>query len=257
MRNRTIRERIRFATVGGMTISCLSRKDTVRLMDEAVSGRLGEFDQPLFMTSSNGQVLSMYARSEKVRRAYDEADIISADGQPIVVATRLLATNSVADRSCTTDLFADACEMLSPETTHFFFGATPEEIEKATSEIARTYPRLRIVGYSHGYLDREGVEALLAELESKRPDILWIGLGVPRQQEFVVRNRQRLACVKVIKTAGGLFNYFSGTMPRAPLWMRNCGLEWLYRLMLEPRRLAMRYLVTNPHSFYLLVTRTR
>jgi N-acetylglucosaminyldiphosphoundecaprenol N-acetyl-beta-D-mannosaminyltransferase len=93
-------------------------------------------------------------------------------------------------------------------------------------------------------------------INQARPDILWLGLGVPLEQQFAIRNRQRLLNVGVIKTSGGLFDVLSGEKPRAPLWMINAGLEWAYRLYLEPARLAGRYLLTNPHALYLLLTRT-
>ena len=81
-------------------------------------------------------------------------------------------------------------------------------------------------------------------------------MGVPRELDFALRNRDRLNGVKVIKTSGGLFNFLSGTRSRAPRWMQAAGLEWFYRLMLEPRRLLVRYLTTNVHSLFLLLTRT-
>jgi exopolysaccharide biosynthesis WecB/TagA/CpsF family protein len=92
-------------------------------------------------------------------------------------------------------------------------------------------------------------------VNTARPDILWLGLGVPAEQVFAVRNRSRLR-VGLIKTSGGLSDYISGKTARAPDWMRRAGLEWAFRTYLEPRRLAGRYLATNPHALFLLLTRT-
>lgn len=256
MRNRKIRDLIPVSKLGGMANARLSLRETVQLMDDAISGRLPEMEQPLFMTSSNGQVLSMYARSSKIRRLFDQADVISADGQPMVTISRLLTSKPVPDRTSTTDLFEDASLLLPEGTSYYLFGTTPEEIERAAISVRRRFPRVRLLGYSHGYLDQAGEEALFDELDRLQPDILWIGLGVPREQEFVLRNIERLKSVKVVKTSGGLFNFLSGSRSRAPVWMQKAGLEWLYRTVLEPRRLAMRYLITNPHSLYLLLTRT-
>ena len=77
---------------------------------------------------------------------------------------------------------------------------------------------------------------------------MWVGLGVPLEQQFIDRNIDRLTGVGVIKTSGGLFDFISGKNARAPAWMQSAGLEWLYRVWLEPRRLAMRYLTTNPQA---------
>jgi len=81
-------------------------------------------------------------------------------------------------------------------------------------------------------------------------------MGIPAEQEFALRQRARLTGVGLIKTSGGLFDFVSGKNPRAPAWMQAAGLEWLYRTMREPRRLLLRYLTTNPHALYLLLTRT-
>lgn len=256
MRNRAIRGLVPVSMLGGMANARLTRVETVRLMEDAIAGRLPDFEAPLFMTSSNGQVLSMHARNAELRRLFAEADVISADGQPMVTISQRLTKAPIPERTATTDLYDDAGRLLPEGTTYFLYGATPQEIERAAQATRRLYPRIRLLGHSHGYLDAAGEAALLDRLDELRPDILWVGLGVPREQEFVVRNLPRLSSVKVVKTSGGLFNFFSGSRSRAPQWMQDAGLEWLYRLSLEPRRLALRYLVTNPHSLYLMLKRT-
>src|SRR5690606_24880736 len=100
----------------------------------------------------------------------------------------------------------------------------------------------------NGYFKRDDEDAVVAEINAARPDIMWLGLGVPLEQQFVARNLDRLTGVGLVKTSGGLFDFISGKNKRAPGWMQACGLEWLYRMWLEPRRLAMRYLTTNPQA---------
>lgn len=256
MRNQKIRDLIPVCRLGGMINARLSLRETVQLMDDAISGRLPGLEQPLYMTSSNGQVLSLYAHNSRVRALFDQADVISADGQPMVTISQMISSSPIPERTSTTDLFDEASELLPEGTTYYLLGTTPDEIARAAAAVRRRFPRIRLLGYSHGYLDAAGEAALFDELDRLRPDILWIGLGAPREQEFVVRNIARLKSVKVVKTSGGLFNFLSGSRARAPRWMQKAGLEWLYRTLLEPRRLAWRYLVTNPHSLYLLLTRT-
>jgi exopolysaccharide biosynthesis WecB/TagA/CpsF family protein len=101
----------------------------------------------------------------------------------------------------------------------------------------------------------EDEERVIDLINAARPDILGLGLGTPAEQAFAVRNRNRLR-VGLIKTSGGLFDYISGKNARAPAWMQHAGLEWAFRTYLEPRRLAGRYLATNPHALFLLLTRT-
>lgn len=256
VRNLATRAIVPTTTIGGMRTAVLDRVQTVNLMADAIAGRLPDLQYPLFMTSNNGQVVSDYAKSSTVRRLFDQADVISADGQPMVTVSRYLSPTPLPERVATTDLFDDASLMLPEGTTYFMFGATADEIERAVAVVRKRYPRINLVGYSHGYLDKNGQEALFQQLDKLQPDVLWIGLGAPREQEFITRNFDRLKSVKVVKTSGGLFNFVSGKNKRAPQWMQNLGLEWLYRTFLEPRRLLMRYLVTNPHSLYLMLTRT-
>lgn len=257
VRNKAIRDMIPMSRLGGMINAQLDREQTVQVMADAVAGRLPDLQQPLYMSSTNGQVLSMFARSSRIRQLFEHADVVSADGQPLVTISKLLSSAPLPERVATTDLFDDACKLLPEGTTFFMLGASPDEMEKAAAVVKKRYPRIRLVGYSHGYLDEAAEDALFERLDFLKPDILWIGMGVPREQEFVSRNLARFKCVKVIKTSGGLFNFISGTNKRAPGWMQKVGLEWLYRAILEPRRLALRYLTTNPHSLYLLLSRTR
>jgi N-acetylglucosaminyldiphosphoundecaprenol N-acetyl-beta-D-mannosaminyltransferase len=98
---------------------------------------------------------------------------------------------------------------------------------------------------------------LVEELSMLRPDIVWLCLGVPHEQAFYWRWRRELDGVGVVKTGGGLINFLSGTRRRAPRLVQSAGLEWLFRLSLEPRRLFWRYALTNPHSLMLLLTSTR
>jgi hypothetical protein len=109
---------------------------------------------------------------------------------------------------------------------------------------------------SHGYLRGDAFRAKVDEINRLAPDYLWVGLGVPYEQAFVDEFLPRLCDVGVIKTSGGLFNYLSGSRPRAPRRMQNAGLEWAWRIWLEPRRLFWRYLTTNPRALYLLFNRS-
>jgi N-acetylglucosaminyldiphosphoundecaprenol N-acetyl-beta-D-mannosaminyltransferase len=99
--------------------------------------------------------------------------------------------------------------------------------------------------------DEEG--AVVDEINAAAPDILWIGMGVPREISFSTRHRDKLTNVGLIKTSGGLFDFLSSKNSRAPAWMQTTGLEWLYRLSLEPKRLFRRYASTNLHAAYLLL----
>jgi N-acetylglucosaminyldiphosphoundecaprenol N-acetyl-beta-D-mannosaminyltransferase len=137
------------------------------------------------------------------------------------------------------------------------FGADKAENAAAVASVRKQYPDLKIVGHSHGYLRGEALRAKVAEINALAPDYLWVALGVPYEQAFVEEFTPALFNVGVIKTSGGLFNFLSGSRTRAPLWMQHVGLEWAWRIWLEPRRLFWRYLTTNPRALYLLLNRNR
>jgi N-acetylglucosaminyldiphosphoundecaprenol N-acetyl-beta-D-mannosaminyltransferase len=244
--------------IGGLPIAIIDRKDSARFMaDIAVLRR--QSDKPaLVFTSANGQVLSLCADDPETRKLYVESDLVHADGMPIVLASRLLCGNPLPERVATTDLFHDVAKIAQERgTTFYLLGGTNPVIEHAVRRARMLYPRLEIVGYRDGYFSREQEAEVVEAIDAARPDILWVGLGAPAEQRFAMHNRERLRNVGVIKTSGGLFDFLSGKNRRAPKWMQDLGLEWAYRTWLEPKRLAGRYIVTNPHALFLLATQTR
>ncbi|WP_324749647.1 WecB/TagA/CpsF family glycosyltransferase [Sphingomonas sp. LY54] len=206
----------------------------------------------------NGNVLSVNATNAEFSAALREADALAADGAPILFGARLFGRAEIPDRAATTDLFHDLARAAEDEgLSMYFLGGTEKENRTAVAEVRRQYPRLRIAGRHDGYFDSGEEARLVREISAARTDILWVGLGVPREDLFVVRNRARLHGITWIKTCGGLFNFLSGSRSRAPLWMRRSGLEWLYRLALEPRRLFRRYFFTNFHALWLMLRLSR
>src|SRR5665213_2770721 len=136
-------------------------------------------------------------------------------------------------------------------------GAEEDQNVAAVATVRKMHPDLKIVGRCHGYLKGEALRSKVDEINALAPDYLWVALGVPYEQAFVEQYTPHLSNVGVIKTSGGLFNFLSGSRPRAPLWMQRIGLEWAWRIWLEPRRLFWRYLTTNPRALYLLFNKSR
>ena len=206
----------------------------------------------------NGEVLARRRLDAAFAGLIDDADLISADGEPLIVASRILAQNGLPERVATTDLYPVVAAMAEEaELSFYLLGATEEVNSRAYGATRRMFPRLNIRGRSHGFLNGEALDAKLAEINALAPDILWLALGVPLEQEFVARYSARLPNVRVIKTSGGLFDFIAGAKSRAPRWLQKAGFEWAFRLFLEPRRLAIRYLTTNPIALMMLLTQTR
>jgi N-acetylglucosaminyldiphosphoundecaprenol N-acetyl-beta-D-mannosaminyltransferase len=244
-------------TLGGLRLAVLDLEQTADFMVQMAfpHRRIG---RPLYCTSANGEVLARCSTEPMTDRLFRAADLINADGQPLVMVSRLKSRTPLPQRVATTDLFhAVARKAADAGLTFYMFGADEMENAAAVANVKKMHPKLRIVGHSHGYLRGDALRAKVDEINALVPDYLWVGLGIPYEQAFVEEFTPRLTNVGVIKTSGGLFNFLSGSRTRAPQWMQDIGLEWMWRIWLEPRRLFWRYLTTNPRALYLLFNRSR
>jgi N-acetylglucosaminyldiphosphoundecaprenol N-acetyl-beta-D-mannosaminyltransferase len=242
------------ARIGGLPIAVIDREASAELMIRAALAARGKGKPALFITSANGQVISDCARDPQLRAQFLSADLIHADGMPLVFASRFKGGHHLPERVATTDLFHDVARLAESTGASFYLlGASAEVIEHTVARVRAMYPRLNIVGYRNGYVSPDEEGAVIDAINAAAPDILWIGMGVPREIFFSTRHRDKLTGVGLIKTAGGLFDFISGKNSRAPEWMQATGFEWLYRLSLEPKRLFRRYASTNLHAAYLLL----
>jgi len=251
-------ERFKTMIVGGVPTTRISRSELANLMvDDCLKARSGALALPQVVISSNGAVIADFHLYPEFRKLVLQADIVDADGMPLVMATRLLCEEPLVERVATTDFIKDACAAAAKEGLRFFFlGAEPGVAEMAAAYFRGLYPNLEIVGIRHGYFAPEDEEKICAEVRATRTDVLWIGLGSPLQESFALRNRHRLAGLAWLRTCGGMFDHYSGKFRRAPLWMQLNGLEWLYRTFNEPVRLGRRYLSTNLPALFYLLTQT-
>jgi N-acetylglucosaminyldiphosphoundecaprenol N-acetyl-beta-D-mannosaminyltransferase len=243
-------------TVGGLNTACLSRDGLARMMlQDCLDARSNPQRQPKLVFASNGHAIALAAQDEAFRFTFEQADIIHADGQAAVFASRLTKT-PIPERSATTDFIHDAAALAAEHGLRFFLlGATEEANAEAARILRETYPGLQIVGRRHGYFSEGEEDEICDEINLTQPDVIWVGLSVPLEYEFSVRNKTRLRAGWLV-TCGGCYNFVTGASKRAPRWMQVMGLEWLFRLVLEPKRLFWRYAVTNPLAIFLLLTRT-
>jgi exopolysaccharide biosynthesis WecB/TagA/CpsF family protein len=243
--------------VGGLPTAVLTRAELAGIMvRDCQAKRAGNAAPPRLVFSSNGQGVVLTAKDPAFAKAMAEADIIHADGMSVVFASRLLTSHPLPERIATTDFIFDACDAAERNGLSFYFlGGREEDNERAVAWVKSRYPRLKVAGRHHGYYAEADEERIIADIEAAKPDVLWLGLGKPRQEFTAVKLKARLRSVGWIKTCGGLFDYYSGRSRRAPGWMQRAGLEWLFRALQEPR-LGKRYLTTNLSALYLLITRT-
>lgn len=245
-------------TIGGIRNSRLTRNELTALMwNDTRRARDGDLTEPKIVVSSNGLVIAKYHQDKVFKQLIDSADIVDVDGMPLVFATRLLCKTPLQERVATTDFVKDASALAANEGIRFYFlGAQGDTAQIAARNLQRAYPGLQIVGARNGYFSLEEEASLCDEIVRSGADILWLGLGSPTQEAFALRNRHRLSGLAWIRTCGGLFDFYSERMARAPQWMQSAGMEWLFRVFQEPRRLGKRYMLTNPVALYHLITKT-
>jgi N-acetylglucosaminyldiphosphoundecaprenol N-acetyl-beta-D-mannosaminyltransferase len=128
----------------------------------------------------------------------------------------------------------------------FLFGGKPGIAAGMKLRLENDYPGIVICGEHHGYFDRENENQKMVDLINQaNPDLLLVAFGVPHQEQWICRNFEQLKC-RVVMGVGGLFDFYSGNIRRAPKWMREIGMEWFFRFLMEPVRMFKRYFVGNP-----------
>jgi N-acetylglucosaminyldiphosphoundecaprenol N-acetyl-beta-D-mannosaminyltransferase len=185
----------------------------------------------------------------ELRAAVNGASFTVPDGQPLVWAMNLLG-HRLPDRVYGPELMERACERAAASGTRIYLygGRNQGALVQLTLNLRRRFPGLRIVGgYSPPFRElTPGEESqIVDEINQSRADIVWVGIGVPKQEKWMARMRERLDA-SVLVGVGAAFDFHAGLVPQAPEWMQRVGLEWVYRLAHEPRRLWKRYLRYNP-----------
>src|ERR1700730_17071726 len=244
-------------SLGGLRLAVLDIEQTADFMIDMVFPER-RVRRPLYLTSANGEVLARCSTEPMTGRLFRAADLINADGQPLVTVSRLKSRTPLPERVATTDLFhVVARKAQAARLTFYLFGADEAENAAAVANVRKMYPDLAIVGRSHGYLKGNALREKIDEINALAPDYLWVWPVVPYKHAFIEQVTSHVSNVGVIKTSRGLLTFLSGSHPRAPRWMQVIGLEWAWRIWLEPRRLFWRYLTTNPRAIYLLFNKSR
>jgi N-acetylglucosaminyldiphosphoundecaprenol N-acetyl-beta-D-mannosaminyltransferase len=176
----------------------------------------------------------------------NHADLVYCDGAGVALGARLLG-HRLPGRTTGADWIEPLCQACAQQgLLLYFLGGQPGVAERAARRLQARHPGLRVAGAHHGYLaDPQVCQAAVAAVNAARPDILLVGMGTPTQEKWIAAHRAELR-VPVVWAVGALFDFVAGVQPRGPRWMLDNGLEWLYRLWSDPRRLWHRYLIGNP-----------
>ena len=197
------------------------------------------------VVSVHGLVVAQ--RDPMIRHALNHCGMATEDGMPLVWWSRL-AGFSRARRVCGSDLLDEVCAFGLPHKfRHYFYGASPKVVEQLIDRLQKRHPGLCVAGYrSPPFRPLTAAEDAgdIAAINEAEPDFVWVGLGMPKQEKWMVEHLGKVNATALIGV-GAAFDFHAGTKPRAPVWMQHAGLEWLFRLLTEPRRLAHRYLIDN------------
>lgn len=215
-------------------------------------------DGKFLIDTINAHSFVMAQRDELFAEALMKADALLPDGISIVKACRWLKIESAPDEKIAgADLFAYEMGKLEERGgTCFFLGSSPDVLARITTRSSEVYPHIRIVTYSPPYkpaFNPEENQAMLDAIHAANPDLLWVGMTAPKQEKWLLVHWPKLQIHCHAGAIGAVFDFFAGTVERAPQWWIDHSLEWLYRLIKEPRRTWRRYLVNNPKFLWLVL----
>lgn len=223
-------------------------KVTMRQAVEHIAAMAKMRDRPRYVCTGNLDHLVLIEKDPEFASAYEKADLVVADGAPVVWLSRLLA-KPLPERVAGSDLFWELAKASAERGLRLFFlGGAPGSAAKAADAAERRYPGAKIVGtYCPPFetFDTDVEQArILRIVRAAEPDILLVAFGAPKQEKWIVRNKDLLG-VPVCIGVGGSFEMASGVKQRAPKWVQDLGMEWFYRFVQEPTRLFRRYFVND------------
>lgn len=171
------------------------------------------------------------------------------DGIGIEIAARKLSGSGFPANLNGTDFVPQLLSRISVPLRIYLLGARQEQVQRAAEHIRKAYPSHTIVGLRNGYFQADETDEICAAVAETKPDLLLVAMGNPRQEQFIVGNRDKLGAT-VTMGVGALFDFLSGSVVRAPGWVRAIGCEWVFRLLQEPRRLFRRYVIGIPRFLW-------
>lgn len=235
--------------------------DMFRLKNLNILGSKAELaalpEGKLLINTINAHSYNTARKDELFAEALTNGDVLIPDGVSIVKACRWIKAKSLPkERIAGWDLFEFEMNKLeecgrtlrSPQRTVMFMGSSQKVLDLIVKKAADVYPHLKIVTYSPPYkpeFSEEDNKAIVEAINAADPDLLWIGMTAPKQEKWTYSHWNELNIHCHVGTIGAVFDFFAGTVERAPIWWQRHGLEWLYRLLKEPKRMWRRYIIGN------------
>ena len=231
----------------GSYVDLLTMEETLDSISTAISN-----NQKILQSDLNVAKFIMMKSDSSLHNAVNKSDLINIDGMGLLIACKLLGI-PVKEKVSGVDLLMKMMERCAERGFRpYFLGSKQEVVEKAVSNVEKLHPKIEFAGFRNGYFSAEDEADIIAEINEVKPDCIFVGISSPIKEIFLYENRDKLQ-VPYMMGVGGAFDVVAGKVKRAPVWMQNYGLEWLYRLLQEPKRMWKRYLSTNTEFFLILV----
>ena len=220
-----------FITLFGIRIDRLDLRGFMNRIDEFLNS--GQRFQVMYV---NIHCMNTAWNDLEYKKIINSADLVYCDGAGVVAGSRILGFN-LLQRMTGADWIYNLCELCAKgDYSIYLLGGEPGIAEQARDKLISKFPNLKITGTHHGYFEQDYNRHLIEKINSTLPDILLVGMGTPKQEKWINEFLPKLPSVKIAMGVGGSLDYISGHVSRAPLFFRQIGLEWVYRLACEPKR---------------------
>jgi N-acetylglucosaminyldiphosphoundecaprenol N-acetyl-beta-D-mannosaminyltransferase len=236
------------ARIVGLPIDPISMPEALEKLETYIAEKT-----PRHVVTADASMAVIALSDPDLRAIVEQADLVTPDGFGILWAARMLRL-PIAHKVSGVDLVGELCRLSAAKGYRLFFlGAAPGVAEQAAENLRARYPGARIVGTNDGYFKQEENPNVVGRIQAAAPDVLLVAFGIPRQEKWITKHKAEYGAAVSIGI-GGSFDVYSGRVKRAPVWMQNNGLEWLYRLCANPRKIGK--VMTLPR-FALLALRQR
>jgi len=231
-------------------ISAIDMNDARLFIEEAILRR-----QKKYICVCPVSTIMECKKDKRVLKSVNSADLATPDGMAVVRIGRMCGFKNIR-RVYGPDLMQDICDISKEKGyKNYFYGSSVDVLKKLKENFNKKYPGLIISGVCSPpfrQLTKEEDDKIVGDINNNNPDIIWVGLGSPKQDLWMYEHRNRINA-PVMVGVGAAFDFLAGTKSQAPRWMRNSGFEWLFRLTTEPRRLWKRYLIGNSIFMWLFL----
>lgn len=223
-------------------------RETIQIVDNTIS----EGNQLHHVVVNAGKIVAIQ-NDLKLRQSVNQSDLINADGQAVVWASKVLG-KPLKERVAGIDLMVNLVQLAHQKNYKiFFFGAQEEVVKKVVDIYSDQFSPNIIAGYRNGYFKKEEEESIAREIGESGANILFVAISSPTKENFLYENKGLLQKVNFVMGVGGSFDVIAGKVKRAPIWMQKVGLEWFYRFAQEPQRMWKRYLIGNTQFIRLVL----